>query len=554
VNSRIAITWQSFALFSFVSVIAVPLALVAELNWLNFFYFCGIGVLVTLALGAVLLPIAAAINPWLGGFERKTQEFSILLIITFAGAIRGVFLYWGIGWAGFEEPTDLWTRIGTSTTTTVLWFTLISLIVTSTGTFRDEYEALIRRAVLNFSMNMSATDSQNLPSKLDGELREIEEILQQSFKDKSLMESKESLLLGANRVVNIIETKIRPLSHRLWFESSSSLPKIKIQKTLPASIQHLEIPVVPTSLFLGLATIVNVSSSLGWQRGVVAAAVILIEVYFMLRFFDARIRPKIIGNLSANGIFLLVPGTVLSGTFYLINRFGFSDDIGLLNLIYIVIFPMTAILGSAFQLTKRDRAKLLVEIEELVLHHEVASSQKNLHITQNAASYLHNSLQSELLSISRQLEHSSKNFESKDSQFNLEGLILRLNSSIRDDFQKFLDDPLRRLDKLPSAWKGIAEIKIEIPSEFCENKGRNFVLVQIIEEEIANAIRHAGATSVTVSARKAKNQQIELSIISNGNSIPNESKGLGADWFEHHAPNTWKRELSDAGTELLITI
>jgi hypothetical protein len=554
VNSRIAITWQSFALFSFVSVIAVPLAMIEQLSPINFIYFCVIGSLSTLVLGFLLFSLLKIINPWLLTLQGKNQEHLTLIIITFAGAVRGVFVYWGIAWSGFNEPTDFWTRIGTSTTTTLLWFTLTSLIVSSTQKFKLDYRVLVNRAIVKLSRDIQVNDSQILSSRLDREFGEIEGILHHTFKDKSLLDSKESLFLGAKRVLEIIEEKIRPLSHRLWLESSSSLPKIKIQKIIPASIQNLEIPPAPTTLFLSLGSIINVSTSLGWQRGLSAAIVIVVEVYLLLKFFESYIQSKTIGNLFANGLVLLVPGIALSGTFYLINRFGFSDDIGPLNLIYAIIFPIVAVLASAFQLTQRDRAKLLLDIENSVFFSELVGRNQGHYLTKNAASYLHNSLQSELLSISRQLELSATDYERDDHQIDLEALIHRLNSSIRDDFYKFLDDPLRRLGRLPSAWKGIAEIEIDIPSDLCENKGRNLILVQIIEEEIANAVRHSNATAVTISANETSDHQFQLSIVSNGHSSASYSTGLGAEWFDHHAPNTWKRELVSGRTKLVITI
>jgi hypothetical protein len=554
VSNRIAITWQSFLLFSVISILAVPLTLVDQLNLLNFFYFLSIGIGVTAVTGLVLIPSIVLMKSWLSNFARREQEFLSVVAIGIAGAIRGILLHFSITWFGFTQPTNIWTRIATSTTTTVLWLTAITIFVTSRNSFKSDYEATLRRIIVETSEKIESKDLDVLPSALEIELLEIERVLGAAFGDDLPPHSNVSLTFAAAHIKNLIEEKIRPLSHRLWIESAAVAPKINLNTSLFASIRYLNLPPLPTSFFLSLITVLNVSSTVGSLPGIFATTVVFLEVFCLLTLFRNRICISTNGNLILNGFLLLVPGLLLSLTFYLSNRFIFDKDYGLLNLIYVVIFVMVALLVSSFQLVNRDRDQLITMIDSELAANGWTIGLKEKYLTQNAAAYLHNLLQSELLAITKQMEISSVDSESIDSLKELGELLDRLNRPIKDDFQRFLNNPIDRLNRLQSAWKGIAEIELIIPSQALEDQSRNILLVQIVEEAIANAVRHASATLIRVNAELVADNRVRFSILDNGSSGKEESFGLGSALLDHHAPKSWSRKRTENGSELIFTL
>jgi hypothetical protein len=187
-----------------------------------------------------------------------------------------------------HSTKSIWTRIGTSTATALLWFTPIAIIVTSTQSFRTDYEKLLRNAILAISGKIDVRDSNSLPPKLEMDLLEIEDILGKALRNERPSNSSESLTLAAVWIKALIEEKIRPLSHRLWIESVSSPPKINIGTSVAESVRYLNIPPLPVALFLSLTTFINVSASIGWVRGVFGACVILIEVYSLLDLYQRK--------------------------------------------------------------------------------------------------------------------------------------------------------------------------------------------------------------------------------------------------------------------------
>lgn len=553
-NNRISITWQSYLLFSVISILAVPLALVDQLSPLNFLYFLGIGLGVTTATGLLLLPGVASIKTFFANASRQKQEIVSVLIIGMAGVIRGIMLHFSIVWFGFTQPTNIWSRIATSTTTTLLWFTAITIFVTSRKSFKSDYEAILRKTIIETSEKIELVDLDLLSTKLDSDLLEIEEVISAAFGDDLPSRSKESLTFAAAHIKILIEEKIRPLSHRLWIESAAVAPKINLGTSVLASIRFLNIPPVPTSIFLALGTILNVGSTVGLAPGAFATIAIFLEVFTLLAFFERKIKSSTNGKLVLNCFLLLVPGLLLSFTFYISNKYLFGRDFGSLNLIYVIIFLMVAVLVSSFQLVNRDREQLIFMIESELTASGWQMGLKEKYLTQNAAAYLHNLLQSELLAITKQMEISSGDLDSADSLKELETLLDRVNRPIKDDFKKFLNNPIDRLSRLQSAWKGIAEIEIAVPDLALEDQSRNILLVQIVEEAIANAVRHANATHIRVSAELLEDSRVRFSILNNGISAKEESLGLGSAWLDHHAPNSWSRKKLENGSELTFTL
>ena len=553
-NSRIVITRQSYLLFSVISILAVPLTLVDQLNPINFLYFIGIGIGVTTAIGLLLISSITFTKNWFLNSSRQKQEFFSVLAIGVAGVLRGILLHYSIAWFGFTQPTNISTRIASSTTTTLLWFTAIAIFVTSRASFKSDYEAILRKTIVETSGKIELVDLELLPASLESELLEIEEVLGAAFGDDRPSNSKDSLTFAAAHIKNLIEDKIRPLSHRLWIESAAVAPKINIGTSLLASIKYLNIPPLSTSIFLALATILNVSVTVGLNQGIFATVIIFIEVLGVLSLFQKKIRIWTNGKLFLNGLFLLVPGLLLSLTFYMSNKFIFGRDFGSLNLIYVLIFIMVALPASSFQLANRDRERLISLIQAELTANGWRADLQEKYLTQNAAAYLHNLLQSELLAIAKQIETSSDDLESLNSRNDLEKLLDRLNRPIKDDFQKFLNNPIERLNRLQSAWKGIADVNIAIPTHALEDQNRNILLVQIVEEAIANAVRHAGATQVNVMAELQEDTSVRFSIINNGVSSKEESVGLGSAWLDHHAPNSWTRKKLENGSELIFTL
>lgn len=553
-NNRIVISWQSYLLFSIISVLAVPLALVKQLSFDKFPFFCGIGLGVTLATGLIIFGTIFVMEPFVRDRNCREQELVSIGLIVVTGALRGVLLYYSIEFFDLKQPTDFLTRIWTSTTTTALWLTGISIVITSRSAFIEDYKAMLRKAIITFSLQPRQVISKPLPPHIESEFVEIEKLLSKTINDDDLPRSRESMLFAAAELKILIENKIRPLSHRLWIESASSVPKIKIGNSLASSVRDLCLPPFPLTCFLALATTLNVGTSLTWQRGLFSAFVIFVELLPLLTFYQKRVRSRIAGKILPSATLLLLPGTTLSVTFYLSNKLIFKDDVGALNYIFIPLFVLASILASTFQIVNQDRNQLLSRIDESIIQSNQVSALMTHQIKADVASYLHNSLQSQLLAIAGQMELSAQNLDEDEFRKNFDLLKVSLEKPLREDFSHFMNNPRSRLNKLESAWRGIANVKITIDEEVLQDHNRNVVITHLIEESIANAVRHSNAKNILVSAQIVQDVRVHLTVQNDGESTPNTDNGIGTALLDQFAPNSWNRIHSESGTQLVIIL
>ena len=90
--------------------------------------------------------------------------------------------------------------------------------------------------------------------------------------------------------------------------------------------------------------------------------------------------------------------------------------------------------------------------------------------------------------------------------------------------------PEVKIKKIIDAWKGIADISVVLPPFEQLNDGILRSSVQLIEEAVANSIRHAKATDIKISGI-LKKELLTITIISNGEPMTKGKAGLGTKMF-----------------------
>jgi hypothetical protein len=513
------------------------------------------GVTITALVGIFIYVSNRSTKHFQNRLDPKQQQFFTLSLVTLAGVLRGLLLYLSTDLGGFEQPTSLLARLISSTATTLFWLTLFSIVVEDARVFRDKYESLVRTSILRIAQAGVSREKQQFSPELQEEISEIESLLSKTFDEatRTAMDHT-TMLLAAMSVRKTIEENIRPLSHRLWLRSASSLPAVRIRGTAMAGLKNLDVPPFVPAALLALTSVFNLTTSFGWYRGIYGS----IFIFLVFNLFYQNVMPSLrkisSGTLAINFAFTLIPGLVLSLIFYLSNKYLFNDDSGLLNFIYIVIFFIVACVASIYKLTQSDREHLLAMMERNLLPSKMVQGNSEGVINENMASYLHNSLQSELLALSYQFEESAKDPNSENSRALLEQLGSRINRSISEDFENFVEKPLDRLHRIQSAWRGIAEVKIDIPDRLLIDSNRNFLVVQIIEEAISNAVRFSNSSEISVIGQETSNAQIKVVISNNGLAEHQTSSGLGTEWLDRFAAGKWTRTHSESGTVLEITL
>jgi len=554
-SNRVALSIEAFLIFSVISILAVPLALAPGLTPKIFLTSLLMGLVITGLLGITFrLALLFFSTVDLSRLKIHPEGFSIGVILAL-GALRGLLLFYAIAIVGYAEPSSIWLRMATSTATTFLWFTVIAAIVSDRNNFRKGYESLVRNSILTIAGQKYVPNQVNVPSHVVNEISEIESLLMAIFGDiPSHPPTSDSLYLAAAKVRQIIDSKIRPLSQMLWMESASTPPKVSYRQVGIQSLKNLSITPLYGALLVSIISVINISTTLGLKRGLFGTVTIFVTLFICYRVqshMKERVKKS---SININALILLVPGLILSFIFYLSNKYLFFDDIGPLNFVYVGICAISGLLISAFEQTKADRANLLKELEVNLKNAEGQSSLIDRTSPEKIASFLHNSLQSELLALAAQIELLANDPQSDSARGFIERLDSRVHKSIRDDLEGFLNEPLMRLSKIQSAWKGIANINLDIPDAAMDDPKRNFLLVQVIEESITNAIRHGRSKNISVKGTLLADGDLRIEIINDGINSKSSSQGIGSQWLDRFSKAGWSRTSVGEQTILSITL
>jgi hypothetical protein len=208
---------------------------------------------------------------------------------------------------------------------------------------------------------------------------------------------------------------------------------------------------------------------------------------------------------------------------------------------------------SLFRLTTRDHELILTLLDKS----EYPPFSSDIGLSQvgerDLASYLHNSLQSELLAIASQLEEAAEAADRNDSLRLLQKVSSIVNRSFLDEYAKFSESPLQRLEVVQKSWKGILDLEVSISKDLLLDPRRNAILVQTVEEFAANSFRHGRATKVVVTG-KSCDLGLQLVLESNAaHKITGES-GLGSKWLDQVSLSEWRIESDHTFTRLFIVI
>ena len=549
---RLNFSSKSFGLFAIASVTSLPLLnLTGDIQ--NFRLLLGLGLAVTALTGFLIFLFDLVTQSFRQKLSDSQNNKIMVLLIAVIGLIRGYFSYIGLGLLDFPEYAKLPIRLVTSTSSTLLWLTLAIYLVSMHEAFKSEFDAFIRTSFTSLS-KAEPTQLRKIPTALAPEIKAIELQIQKSLSHMyQSVVTPEILLSVSQQLRDCIETSIRPLSHRLWLQDGKVYPKISLGALVREGLNRQDFSIISAVSFLALLSSFNLSSLIGFPRASLAIFItfVITSVHFLIqRKYVPNIRMK---SITVKVLNLSAPGLVLSGVFYLLNTLIFSDDLGFLNLILLPISFTVFLLASTIRIVKEDQShffsQLKLDIDSRVPEQANNQDQQS---GKEVAAFLHNSVQSELLALSYQLEELSKNPDSKEAKATLERLASSLTAQIGKNFEDFNEKPTERLSTLVSAWSGIALIEFTSDPDVLSGFKRAHDVVQVIEESITNAVRTANATVIRISWERTGSLNLRVEVKNNGHVDHIGATGLGTQWLDEIAYGRWSRETIDGQTTLVV--
>jgi signal transduction histidine kinase len=552
-STRLEFSTHAFGLFAVASVVSLPLLNLRGVEG-DFLTLIGIGLAVTAATGFLFFLLSVVTERTRQRLSNRRNNELVIFIVGAIGLIRGYFSYVGLEILGFEQFAVLPTRLFTSTITTLLWLTLAIYVISSYQGFKADFSTFINSSFVALA-KIDPTEFRKIPPAITEEIKEIETQIQSSLDSiYAPLISKETLTQAARLLRECVEVNIRPLSHRLWLQSGRNHPKIKFWAILKEGIGLQNFPPFFTIAFLVLLSTLNLSTTLGSGRALMSGFILLIVIsgYFYLQ---RRYLPIHTAKITLLKILnLLLPGFLVGLCFLLINKYYFEDDLGLFNFIFIPMGFAVFLSAAAIYIAHEDRSVFIEHLyKDLNSRFPNFQGLKEDQSGKEVAAFLHNSVQSELLALSYQLEELSNDPDSEETRATLEKLASSLSSQIGKNFENFNEKPHERLYSLEKAWAGIAQVTFSADPIEISKFSQAHIVVQVIEEAISNAVRAARATRIRVAWQFIDVGGLQLTITDNGGIETQGDAGLGTQWLQEIAFGRWSREATNGETVLKVT-
>lgn len=535
-------TVAGFLLYSPVSILAYPVSVLVVNPKSSILLLLAVGLLITLI---SFLLYFATIKIQGSELVRKTIPNYIYFIggTILIGSFRGLIFFLSNDFLDLKQPSSLLKRVLASAFTTVFWLCASNVVINLSRSFKRRYQSTLNQFIASRISNTSADSSQDI--------RSLEDDLSQSLSGLLGKSDSQTFSRVSEELTLLINERLRPLSRRIWLRSLSEYPVINYKGLFRDSLRSLTFSrkiflVIMTALaLLNNLFLRSISESL-WRT-----FTYLLVTGLCIYLYDVSIRKS--HNIYSNSIFLFSTGSVpILFSELASGLLGFQNNYFAAFLI-IPIPPVVIIILSFLDLTQRDQDSLISLLEENGdsifgdLAPGVDLNQRQI------ASYLHNSFQSELLALSRQLATAALSKDKKAASSVLQRASSIANRSLSENLDRINEQPLDHLTQLIKSWKNILSIKIEIPEEILKEKFNTVVFVQTVEEIASNAFRHDKATDLTVNCIKGQ-LGTRLLFQSNGSQPISKSRGMGDSWLNQISLTAWSIEKNDLGTLIVLEL
>lgn len=519
--------WISPRLLAFyapLSFTAVPVALIqVDIQASDLVALATIVTAVACALLALLIPIDRALK--LTGITRVVFFTGYVMMV---GALRGVALVGTAELLEINDPVDLGARVINSVLNTSFWVLMLAGLLALVQENIERYEQHFAEKTLEAASQIEASQ-ELVAQQIDSmpHLLLLKENLNRvlSSLDSSRF-SERDLLIAATVIKSEVENSLRPFSHKIWFSETLTRPRLRGSGLLSEALSRPQfaplISALVLSVWFGIGAL-SVLSPAAAAVGALATGLSAFAITAMAKAIAKATPPSLLLGLGVLGVAsaLIYLGTVLS---VIASE---SEELTINALVSGALFPAANFLVLAITSLFLQIRSTYQVIEGLL---ESAASLANSRLRSQFASYLHNSLQAELSSLAIQLEKAAAG-SGESEQVVRERLAELSGRSIGEDFASRTLRPQERLARVVAAWQGIIEVRLSVNQLNGIDESALPVVVELIEESIANAVRHASAPWIEFEFEPTT-KGCFATITSPGQTQSRRAESLGASWLQ----------------------
>ena len=494
--------------------------------------------LATLALTVSLLATICVSLLSLIPESKKTwlQNSFVIALLVSLGAARGYLLHEMATWLDVSVGLDQFSWIRNSIISTTGWLILLTQALSQIENKRKDFEKMFASKSLELA-TVGARETSDAYLESLSNISVLQANLNRIAHEARKSDLKQDdLVRAAASVRDQLEHSLRPLSHRIWFNELRNRPQFRVVAIWQEGIRSLRLYPWLSAAIAGLGFFVGASTQLPTDELFLRS--ILVVLLTAASFGTLRRWKWALGSLLSSLFSLLlaalVPYFVTEFIVRLLMESSFAEPITS-ALIPAVTNAFLAIVISTLQQMRRDWDYVLKTLNETANEPSIA----NLRL----ATYLHNSLQSELTQIAARLEMLDEGAsEERDSLLrHLEEISQR---EIARDVEISALTPIERIAKVVAGWRGIIEISFDQTLLRSLSEKQQEIACLAIEEGIANAVRHGSAKTMAV----AINETNGVTSLEMSNPYihkdPNQS-GFGTQWLERVSQGKPSIEYSD---------
>ena len=553
------VTWRIFFVTIPIDIIVLILAADHHLeSWNDVLTWGGVALIAHLSLIPLVTVGVTQSQNW------RSWKFDLAYLFLL-GACRGVVINLCVSWFDLHQTVSDAYKIFNSMVATPQWFVAVAIFIESKREYQQTFRELFAKAMRKEQETHQRRDL--LPT---GKSSADETIARLQFITSNLANDIQKLLdrpnelndysIEAKRIQHLIDDDIRPASAELWKANKVNTPKISFKTLVTIALLEtrlrvfLVVSISVPYLFVGL------NGAFGFKVAAFQSAFVLLFDIAIFGFVELMNKLRLTNRAQSN---LMLLG--MSFIFPFIIQFAYLPEELSVSTIKSVIFFYQLLLSTTYlallvtvngyALINRHRKDVIASLEKHIL-----GDKYNMSLTQGGeaqrnaeiATYLHGEIQAGLTASSLLLQQAAQSGDSDLAQEALERASGLLNQDLTNISFTRMAAPDKKIEKIVEAWKGIADISVTLPAFNLLNEDVLRNSVRLIEEAIANSIRHAKATDIKV-VGVLKEDLLTLSVISNGNPMTKGKAGLGTKMF-NDLSTEWSYAAESGHNRLTFTL
>jgi signal transduction histidine kinase len=347
----------------------------------------------------------------------------------------------------------------------------------------------------------------------------------------------------SKKLRDLVETGLRPISHKIWQENSKASSSLKLSQLAKLAVKKNPFPIglILIGLAIGLLPINLTAFPLG--DALLRTLVMLALTSIILMSAKRLPRESTIGIW---GVFL--GATVVSTGVSLaaaIAVFGYpftSRDIPIWIALFLWQFQLSlfaSVVSEVLSSRAEIREELIQSLGKEQLDSDVRGALGRIR-NRELAQYIHGDIQNKLLSFA--LKFDQDNLSTDDVSKLLDDVDSLFSRAISEYQSVDTADLDQELAHLVQRWAGFVNIDQKNSlsnSDLSQQEIKS--LVQVVSEGVSNAVRHGFAKNLKINIQRSEsdNSQIEVSVEDDGLGPRSGKPGLGTELFNATSGTNW---------------